>query len=74
MNKGLVKLKAINARAAKIRNAAGSTTSTVKVVKYKVKQKDAIKQAARELRTGTKVKSFTRVSSKSKNRQTSIKF
>ncbi|MEA4975450.1 MAG: hypothetical protein VB046_06910 [Paludibacter sp.] len=49
-NKGLIKLKAINARAKKIREAGGSTAKTVKVVKYKIKQKDAIKQAARELR------------------------
>lgn len=56
MNKGLVKLKAINARAKKIREAGGSTAKTVKVVKYKIKQKDAIKQAAKELR-GRKAKS-----------------
>lgn len=74
MNKGLVKLKAINSLAHKIREAGGSSTSTVKVVKYKIKQKDAVKEAARKLRNGTKVKSFTRVSSKSKNRQTSLKF
>jgi hypothetical protein len=49
-NKGLIKLKAINARAKKIREAGGSTAKTVKVVKCKIKQKDAIKQAARELR------------------------
>jgi len=72
MNKGLVKLKAINARAQKIREAAGSTTSTVKVVKYKIKQKDAVKQAAKELRGGTKVKAFTRVGRK--NKQTRMKF
>jgi hypothetical protein len=60
-NKGLVKLKAINARAKKIREAAGSTTSTVKVVKYKIKQKDAIKQAARELKSGSVVKGHTRI-------------
>ena len=53
MNKGLVKLKAIVARAKKIRDAAGSTTKTVKVVKYKMMQKEAVKQAARELRKGT---------------------
>ena len=72
MNKGLIKLKAIDARAAKIREAGGSTTSTVKVVKYKIKQKDAIKQAARELRNGSKVKSYVRISKK--NRQRTIKF
>jgi len=73
INKGLVKLKAINARAHKIREAAGSTTSTVKVVKYKIKQKDAVKQAARELRGGTKVKSFTRINGKRKpNKQLSL--
>ena len=55
MNKGLEKLNKINARAKKIREAGGSVTKTVKVVKYKIKQKDAVKQAARELR-GTNVK------------------
>jgi len=61
MNKGLIKLKAIDALAHKIREAGGSTTTTVKVTKYKIKQKDAIKQAARELRNGTTVKSHTRI-------------
>jgi hypothetical protein len=60
-NKGLVKLKAINVRAHKIREAGGSTTSTVKVVKYRIKQKDAIKQAARELKSGSTVKAHTRI-------------
>ena len=72
MNKGLIKLKAIDARAAKIREAGGSKTITVKVVKYNIKQKDAVKQAARELRNGSKVKSYTRISRKS--RQRTIKF
>ncbi len=61
INKGLVKLKAINARAKKIRDAGGSATTTVKVVKYKIKQKDAVKQAARELRGGSIVKSHKRI-------------
>jgi len=55
MNKGLEKLNRINARAKKIREAGGSTAKTVTIVKYKIKQKDAVKQAARELR-GTTVK------------------
>ena len=50
MNKGLEKLKAINARAHKIRTAGGSTSKTVTVVTYRIKQKDAVKQAARELK------------------------
>lgn len=60
-NKGLVKLKAINARAKKIREAAGSKTVTVKVTKYTIKQKDAVKQAARELRGGGNVKAHKRI-------------
>ena len=61
MNKGLAKLKAINSLAHKIREAGGSTTETVKVVKYRIKQKDAIKQAARELKSGSVVKAHTRI-------------
>jgi hypothetical protein len=60
-NKGLVKLKAINARAKKIREAAGSKTVTVKVTKYTIKQKDAVKQAARELRGSGTVKAHKRI-------------
>lgn len=60
-NKGLVKLKAINSRAKKIREAGGSTTTTVKVVKYKIKQKDAVKQAAKELKSGGSVKAHARI-------------
>jgi hypothetical protein len=55
MNKGLEKLKKINARAKSIRVAGGSTSKTITVVSYRIKQKDAVKQAARELR-GTVVK------------------
>ena len=65
MNKGLIKLKAINARAKIIREAGGSSTQTVKVVKYKIKQKYAIKQAANELR-GSKARSKTKKSSQLK--------
>jgi len=61
MNKGLVKLKAIDARAKKIREAGGSTTKTITVVKYHIKQKDAVKQAARELRGGTTIKAHKRI-------------
>lgn len=61
-NKGLVKLKKINARAKQIREAAGVKTVTVQVKKYAIKQKDAIKQAARELRTGgSTVKAHKRI-------------
>jgi hypothetical protein len=67
MNKGLVKLKAIVARAKKIREAAGSTTKTVKVVKYKMMQKDAVKKAAAELRkSGQKSRRKTSATRKSK--------
>ena len=72
MNKGLVKLKAIDELAHKIREAGGSTTTTVKVVKYKIKQKDAIKEAARKLGGGQSVKAHVRISRKS--RQRTIKF
>lgn len=58
-NKGLVKLKKINARAKQIREAAGS--SVIKVKKYRIKQKDAVKQAARELRGGSTVKAHKRI-------------
>ena len=61
MNKGLVKLKAINKLAHSIREAGGSSTVTVKVTKYRIKQKDAIKQAARELKSGSTVKAHTRI-------------
>ncbi|HLP06074.1 MAG TPA: hypothetical protein VK152_11665 [Paludibacter sp.] len=60
-NKGLQKLKAIDALAKKIREAGGSKTVTVKVVKYNIKQKDAVKQAARELRGSTAVKAHKRI-------------
>jgi len=74
MNKGLVKLKAIVARAKKIREAAGSTAKTVKVVKYKMMQKEAVKKAAAELRKpGTKSLKKTSVHRKSK-RPTQMKF
>ncbi len=58
-NKGLVKLLAIDARAKKIREAGGSKTVTV--TKYNIKQKDAVKQAARELRGGSTVKGHKRI-------------
>lgn len=58
-NKGLVKLKKINARAKQIREAGG--VQVVKVKKYNIKQKDAVKKAARELRGGSTVKSHTRI-------------
>ena len=48
-NKGLVKLKKINARAKTIRETAGKRTETVKVVKYNMPQKEAIKRAAKAL-------------------------
>lgn len=60
-NKGLVKLKAINARAKQIREAAGSRTVTIQVTKYTIKQKDAVKQAARELRGSGIVKAHKRI-------------
>lgn len=58
-NKGLTKLLKINARAKKIREVGGCTTVTVK--KYRIKQKDAVKQAARELRGGSTVKTHKRI-------------
>lgn len=58
-NKGLVKLKKINARAKQIREAAGA--SVIKVKKYRIKQKDAVKQAARELRGGGTIKAHKRI-------------
>lgn len=58
-NKGLEKLLAIDKRAKVIREAGGSYTVNVK--KYRIKQKDAIKQAARELRSGTIVKAHRRI-------------
>lgn len=58
-NKGLEKLIAIDKRAKSIREAGGSYTVSVK--KYRIKQKDAVKQAARELRGGTVVKAHTRI-------------
>lgn len=61
MNKGLVKLKAINERAKKIRTAGGSTSKTVTVVTYRIKQKDAVKQAARELKGGSTVRGHKRI-------------
>ena len=48
-NKGLVKLKKINAKAKIIRENAGKRTETVKVVKYNMPQKEAIKKAAKAL-------------------------
>ena len=60
VNKGLVKLKKINARAKVIRENAGKRTETVKVVKYNMPQKEAIKRAAKALY--------------SKQKQTKIKF
>lgn len=49
MNKGLVKLKKINARAKQIREAASKRTQTVKVVKYNMPQTEAISRAAKAL-------------------------
>lgn len=60
MNKGLEKLKRINARAKSIREKGGKTVTTVKVTKYRIKQKDAVKQAARELK-GTVIKAHRRI-------------
>jgi hypothetical protein len=57
-NKGLAKLKKINARAKQIREAGGVTTVSVK--KYRIKQKDAVKRAARELK-GSTVKAHKRI-------------
>ena len=64
-NKGLEKLKKINTRAKQIRTAGGSTKQTITVVKFKIKQKDAVKQAARELR-GVTVKAHKRIRMKKK--------
>lgn len=58
-NRGLERLKAIDARAKKIREAGGFTTQNVK--KYRIKQKDAVKQAARELRGGSSVRGHKRI-------------
>jgi hypothetical protein len=60
MNKGLEKLKRINARAKSIRVAGGSTSKTITVVTYRIKQKDAVKQAARELK-GSTIKTHKRI-------------
>jgi len=70
-NKGLVKLREINRKAKTIREAAGSTTSTVKVKKYKMKQTTAIKQAAQLLRAEDRRAKF--LSPKKKTRKTSKK-
>lgn len=59
MNKGLAKLKKINARAKAVREEGGYTTIQVK--KYRIMQKDAVKQAARELRAGAVVKAHKRI-------------
>ena len=48
-NKGLIKLKRIIAKARIIRENAGKTTTTVKVVKYNMKQTEAVSRAAKSL-------------------------
>lgn len=48
-NKGLAKLKRINAKAKEIRENAGKRTVTVKVVKYNMKQTEAISRATKSL-------------------------
>ena len=48
-NKGLIKLKRIIAKAKIIRENAGKTTTTVKVVKYNMKQTEAVSRAAKSL-------------------------
>jgi hypothetical protein len=49
MNKGLVKLKKIIAKAKVIRENAGKRTVTQKIVKYNMPQKEAVKRAAKSL-------------------------